>query len=135
VWLILMNSSSIIKDIESICATRLASATYYYFNFKGTEKQDRQCLLTSLLIQLCTQSHRGYAYDILLILYKASEGSRQPAVTRGDCPDPMSKRRPRTPWSWQSLHHRLIVDAVDESPISLEFPLPVKSPPARQRAS
>lgn len=74
-WLILVTSSLIMKDIESICTTRLASAAYDYFNFKGTEKRGRRGFLSSLLTQLCTRSHRGY--DILLSLYETSEGPRQ----------------------------------------------------------
>jgi hypothetical protein len=42
-------SSSIIKDIESIRATGLASVAYYYFDFKDARKQDRRGLLSSLL--------------------------------------------------------------------------------------
>ena len=71
-----MTSSSIIKDIQFICATGLASVAYYYFDFKDTRKQDRRGLLSSLLTQLCTRSHRGH--DILLGLYEAHEnGLRQ----------------------------------------------------------
>ena len=73
-----MISSSIIKDIEYICATGLASVAYYYFDFKDTGKQDRRGLLSSLLTQLCTRSHHGY--DTLSNLYKAHEnGLRQPS--------------------------------------------------------
>jgi hypothetical protein len=73
-----VTSSSIIKDIESIRATGLASVVCYYFDFKDTGKQDRRGLLSSLLTQLCTRSHRGY--DILSKLYEAHEnGSRQPS--------------------------------------------------------
>ena len=73
-----MTSSSIIKDIEAIRATGLASVIYYYFDFKDTGKQDRRGLLSSLLTQLCTRSHRGY--DILSKLYETHEnGSRQPS--------------------------------------------------------
>ena len=78
VVLILVTSSSIIKDIESIRATGLASVAYYYFDYKDTGKQDRRGLLSSLLNQLCTRSHRGY--DILSSLYKAhDDGTRQPS--------------------------------------------------------
>lgn len=66
-----MTSSSIIKDIESIRATGLVSIAYYYFDYKDTRKQDRRGLLSSLLIQLCTASQRGY--DILSSLYGAHE--------------------------------------------------------------
>jgi hypothetical protein len=68
-------SSSIIEDVERICATGLASVAYFYCDFKDTGKQDRRGLLSSLLIQLCTRSHRGY--DILSGLLAAHDG-RQP---------------------------------------------------------
>jgi hypothetical protein len=56
----------------------LASVAYYYFDFKDSGKQDRRGLLSSLLTQLCTQSHHGY--DILSSLYEAHEnGLRQPS--------------------------------------------------------
>ena len=73
-----MTSSSIIKDIECIRATGLASVVYYYFHSKDTGKQDRRGHVSSLLTQLCTRSHRGY--DILSKLYETHEnGSRQPS--------------------------------------------------------
>ncbi len=104
-----MTSSSIIKDIESTRATGLASVAYYYFDFKDAGKQDRRGLLTSLLTQLCTRSHRGY--DILSRLYEAHEnGSRQPSdLDLIQC----LKNVLALPG-----HERvfIIVDAVDESP-------------------
>lgn len=49
---------------------------YYYFDFKDTEKQNLRGLLTSLLTQLCTWSHRGY--DTLSSLYRdRANGLRQ----------------------------------------------------------
>jgi hypothetical protein len=105
----MVTSSSIIKDIESIRATGLASVIYYYFDFKDTGKQDRRGLLSSLLYQLCTRCHRGY--DILSSLYEAHEnGSRQPSeVDLIEC----LKNVLALP-----SHGRvyIIMDAVDESP-------------------
>ena len=76
--IILVTSSSVIKDIESIRATGLALFAYYYFDFKDAGKQDRRGLLSSLLTQLCTRSHHGY--DILSGLYEAREnGLQQPS--------------------------------------------------------
>ena len=73
-----VTSSSIIKDVESIRAAGLASVAYYYFDFKDTGKQDRRGLLSSLLTQLCTRSHR--CFDVLSDLYETHEnGSRQPS--------------------------------------------------------
>jgi hypothetical protein len=112
-----VTSSSIIKDIESIRETGLASVAYYYFDFKDTGKQDRRGLLSSLIIQLCTQSpHR---YDILSSLYeKHKNGSRQPnEVDLIQC----LKDVLALPG-----HGRLyiIVDALDESPNRPGIPSP-----------
>ena len=102
-------SSSIIKDIETIRTTGLASVAYYYFDFKDTGKQDRRGLLTSLLTQLCTQSHCGY--DILSSLYDEHQnGLRQPSeVDLTRC----LKDVLALPGHGQVY---IIVDAIDESP-------------------
>ena len=111
------DSSSITNDIESIRATGLASVAYYYFDFQDTGKQDRCGLLSSLLTQLCTQSHHGYG--ILSNLYESHQnGLRQPSeVDLIQClktvltlPD----------------HGRvyILVDAVDESPNKPGIPSP-----------
>ena len=72
-----VTSSSIIKDLESMRASGLASVAYYYFDFRDTRKQDLRGLLSSLLVQLCTRSDHGY--DILSSLYRTHQnGSRQP---------------------------------------------------------
>jgi hypothetical protein len=112
-----VTSSSIIKDIESIRATGLASVAYYYFDFKDTGKQDRRGLLSSLLTQLCTRSHRGY--DILSKLYEAHEnGSRQPSeVDLIRC----LKNVLALPGHGRVY---IIVDAVDESPNKPGIPSP-----------
>ena len=73
-----MASSSIIKDVEDRCATGLASVAYYYCDYKDIEKQGRRGLLSSLLIQFCARSRRGY--DILLNLHATHDnGLRQPS--------------------------------------------------------
>jgi hypothetical protein len=104
-------SSSIIEDIKPKCATGLDSFAYYYFDFNDIRKQDRRGLLSSLLIQLCTRSHRGY--DILLNLFKANaNGLRQPSEV--DMIQCLKK-------VLEVLRHGrvyIIVDAVDESPIA-----------------
>ena len=112
-----MNSSSIIKDIRSIRATGLALFAYYYFDFKDTGKQDRRGLLSSLLSQLCTQSHHGY--KTLSELYESHEnGLRQPSeVDLIRCLKSVlsSPRQGRV---------YIIVDAVDESPNKPGIPSP-----------
>jgi hypothetical protein len=101
-WPILVTSSSIIKDIESICATRFVSAAYFHFDFRDTKKQDRRPSLFPLSI--------APGLTVVTTSYKAcGEGI---ATTRGDCPSSMSKRRSRTLWS---CHVYIIADAVHES--------------------
>jgi hypothetical protein len=102
-------SSSIIEDIKPKCATGLDSFAFYYFDFSDIRKQDRRGLLSSLLIQLCTRSHR--AYGILLSLFEANaNGLREPSeVDMIQCLKKVLKL---------VRHGRvyIIVDAVDESP-------------------
>jgi hypothetical protein len=87
----------------------LNSFAYYYFDFNDIGKQDRQGLLSSLLIQLCTRSHRGY--DILLNLFRANaNGLGQPSEL--DMIQCLKK-------VLELLRHGrvyIVVDAVDESP-------------------
>ena len=111
-----MTSSSIIKDIESLRATGLASVAYYYFDFKDTGKQDRRGLLSSLLTQLCTRSHHDY--DILSTLYEAHEnGLRQPSEF-----DLIQCLKKTLALSGRRVY--IIVDAVDESPNRPGIPSP-----------
>jgi hypothetical protein len=112
-----VTSSSIIKDIESIRETGLASVAYYYFDFKDTGKQDRRGLLSSLIIQLCTQSpHR---YDILSSLYeKHKNGSRQPSEV-----DLIQGLKDVLALPGHGRVY-IIVDALDESPNRPGIPSP-----------
>jgi len=114
-YLILVTSSSIIKDVEALCVTGLASVAYYYCDYKESRKQDCRGLLSSLLIQLCSRSHR--AYDILSSLHGAHDnGLRQP--NDGDLT--------RCLKNVLALHGQgrvyIIVDALDECPDSSGFP-------------
>lgn len=106
-----MISSSIIEDIKPKCATGLDSFAYYYFDFNDIGKQDRRGLLSSLLIQLCTRSHRGY--DILLNLFGANaNGLGQPSeVDMIQC-----LKKVLELLCYGRVY--IIVDAVDESPIA-----------------
>jgi hypothetical protein len=102
-------SSSIIEDIKPKCATGLDSFAYYYFDFNDIRKQDRRGLLSSLLMQLCTRSHR--AYDILLKLFGANANGLGQA-SEVDMIQCLKK-------VLELLGHGrvyIIVDAVDESP-------------------
>ena len=115
--LILVSSSSIIKDIESLCATGLTSVAYYYFDFKDTGRQERRGFLSSLITQLCTHSHHGY--DILSNLHGAhGNGSRQPTEV-----DLIRCLRDVLASPGRGKAY-IIVDAVDESPNRPGIPSP-----------
>jgi hypothetical protein len=49
-------SSTIIQDIDRISAAGSAYLAYYFFDFKDTRKQDARGFLSSILVQLCSQS-------------------------------------------------------------------------------
>jgi hypothetical protein len=113
----LVASSSIVEDVKSIHSTGLALVAYCYLDFKDTGKQDRRGLLSSLLIQLCTQSHRGH--DILSSLYEAHEkGLRQPKEV-----DLIRCLKDVLSFSGHGKVY-IIVDAVDESPNNPGIPSP-----------
>jgi hypothetical protein len=66
----------IIRDIKSMSDAGSAFLAYFYFDFKGTEKQDSRALLSSLLVQLSTQSDQFC--DVLHGLYSENkDGSQQ----------------------------------------------------------
>ena len=95
-------------------ATGLASVAYYYFYFKDTGKQVCRgpVSVSSLLTQLCTQSHRGY--NILSNLYEVHE--RITVAQRGgpqSSDAAMPQERARASWSLQCVHHSR---CQDESP-------------------
>ena len=115
--LILVTSSSIIEDIKPIHVTGLASAAYYYFDFRDAGKQNRRGLLSSLLMQFCARSHRGC--DILSSLYEAHhDGSHYPSE---DDLIQALKKVLELP-----CHGRvyIVMDAVDESPNTHGIPTP-----------
>ena len=76
---IISTSSVIIRDIQSMSDAGSALLAYFYFDFKDTEKQDSRALLSSLLVQLSSQSDQFC--DILHGLYSENkDGSQQPAT-------------------------------------------------------
>jgi hypothetical protein len=111
----LSTSSSIIKDIEGLRATGLASVAYHYFDFNEIAKQDCRGLLSSLLVQLCARSHRGY--DILSSLHAAHDsGLRQPSES-----DLIRCLKNVLQLSGGGKVY-IIVDALDECPNTSGFP-------------
>jgi hypothetical protein len=68
----------IIRDIEHVCNAGSAHMAYFFFDFKDTAKQDARSFLSSVLVQLSSQSDSFYT--ILLEFYIAHQrGSKQPS--------------------------------------------------------
>lgn len=110
-----MKSSVIIREIKSICDSRLAFLAYFYFDFKDKAKQDLRSLLSSLLVQLAHQS--DIFCDILFSLYTAhKQGLEQPTDdSLVDCLKAMLTVMGQAPIY-------LIADALDECPNDLGIP-------------
>ena len=106
-----IDSSSIIDDIQDMCQTGFATCALFYFDFRDTGKQDARHLLSSILIQLCYQSNQFSA--VLSSFYSThSDGSRQPSVDALlECLEHILKLP-----SQGALY--VIIDALDECPNS-----------------
>jgi len=110
-------SSSIIEDVKLMCENGSASLAYYYFDFKDVGKQDRHGLLSSLLLQLCTQSRHGY--DILSSLHAThNNGQNLPSDS-----DLIQWLKDVLTFPGQQTVY-VILDALDECPNSVGFPTP-----------
>jgi hypothetical protein len=73
----LLISSTIIRDIWSMCQTGLVNLAFFYFDHRDATKQDARSLLSCLLVQLSNQSDRFC--KVLSTLYMAHDrGFRQP---------------------------------------------------------
>jgi hypothetical protein len=70
--------SAIIEDIEGKHAIGLAKMAYYYFDFRDNKKQDRYGLLSSLILQLSSESDSFC--NILSKLYSSNNRARRPTV-------------------------------------------------------
>ncbi|KAH9165684.1 hypothetical protein EDB89DRAFT_2133058 [Lactarius sanguifluus] len=107
--------SSIIQDAIVLREAGLASVAYFYFDFRDTDKQTRHDLLLSLIYQLSARSDP--CCEILFRLYVAHDnGAEKP----GDgvlvrCLKEMLAVLVQSPTY-------LIVDALDESPITSGIP-------------
>ena len=110
----LSTSSSIIQDLDIKRTAGLASVIYYYFDFRDADKQSRQGLLSSLLVQLATESDS--CYDILSRLYIThASGARKPTdVTLTRCLKEMLERHRQATY--------IVIDAIDECPNTSGFP-------------
>jgi hypothetical protein len=110
-------SSTIIRDIETICKTGRAVIGYFYFDFRDSSKQHWRGLVHSLLTQL--SAREGPRCDILLRLYDDHDsGARQPSDdTLRQCLKEMLTLPDQRPTY-------LILDAIDECPDTSGIPSP-----------
>jgi hypothetical protein len=105
------DSSSIIKDIQDICLAGLATLAIFYFHFGDTTKQDARNLLSSVLFQLCPQSHK-FSQALSSIYSSHGNGSREPGIdTLQKCLKNILAVQGQGP-----LY--IVVDALDECPDS-----------------
>ncbi|KAN0128615.1 hypothetical protein V8E53_013534 [Lactarius tabidus] len=109
--------SAIVQDVETLSKTGLASIAYFYFDFRDLDKQNCRNLLSSLLVQLASQS--SPRCDILHRLYKEhDEGSRTPSdAALKKCLMNMLAIPNQSPIY-------IILDALDECPNSYGIPSP-----------
>jgi hypothetical protein len=96
-------------------AAGLATVSYYYFDFRDVKKQDCYGLLSSLILQLSTESDS--CYDILSRLYSDNaRGIRKPTISAlKTCLTDMLSLSGQAPTY-------IIVDALDECPNSSGTP-------------
>jgi hypothetical protein len=89
---------------------------YYYFDFRDADKQTRQGLISSLLLQLASES--DHCYEILSRLYTAhAHGVRKPTdVALTHCLKDMLERHRQATY--------IIIDAIDECSNNSGFPTP-----------
>ncbi|KAH9165576.1 hypothetical protein EDB89DRAFT_1891948 [Lactarius sanguifluus] len=109
--------SAIVQDVIALRELGLASMAYFYFDFRDLDKQHIRNLLPSLLIQLSAQSDRHR--DILSRLYLAHDnGEEKPRVgVMIQCLRDMLTITDQRPIY-------IILDALDECPISSGIPSP-----------
>ena len=110
-------SSSIIQDIEGMRKSGLASMAFFYCDFREDQKKELRGLVSSLLIQLCLHSD-SYS-DVLSNLYlKHNNGSRHPSDDAlVECLKEVLNKQGQAPVY-------LILDALDECPITSSLPSP-----------
>jgi hypothetical protein len=113
----ILASSSIIQDIDSMRKSGLASMAFFYCDFREGQKKELRGLVSSLLIQLCHQSD-SYS-DVLSNFYlEYNNGSRHPGDDAlVECLKEILEIQGQAPVY-------LIIDALDECPITSSLPSP-----------
>jgi len=115
----IIDSSSIIKDIQDMCLTGLDTLSIFHFDFRDKKKQDARNLLSSVLIQLCQQSNQ-FSTILSSVYSDHGDGSREPEI-----PTLLGCLKRILEVQGQGTHY-IVVDALDESPNS-------SGPPPRRR--
>jgi hypothetical protein len=110
-------SSTIIREIETMQKSGLASLAFHYFDFREDGKKDRRGLLSSILSQLCDQSDSYHG--ILSTFYSTHrDGARSPSDDElAQCLKDLLEVPGQAPIY-------LIVDALDECPDTSDLPSP-----------
>jgi hypothetical protein len=110
-------SSAIIEDIRTLQKYGFASIAFFYCDFREDQKKNKRGLLSSLLIQLCEQSD---AYSAILSDFYVAHGDGSQHASDSElvvCLKDMLKL------PGQATVH-IIIDAVDECPITTGLPSP-----------
>lgn len=112
-----VDSSTIIEDVQGICQTGLATFAIFYFDFREAAKQDARGLLSSLVIQLSYQSDK-FSQILSSLCSTHSNGFRQPSMNAlKEC----LKNMLGLPGQGKVY---IIVDALDECPNVSGYPTP-----------
>ena len=74
----MLASSTIIENIDSMRKSGLASLAFFYCDFREEEKRDLRGLLSSVLVQLCHQSD-SYCQILSNLYSEHANGSRHPS--------------------------------------------------------
>ena len=113
-------SSAVIQNIDNMRKAGLVSLAYYYCDFRDDKKRGPRGLVSSLLIQLCQQSD-SYCDIVSKFYLEHTKGSRCPSDAALElCLKNILKLPGQLPVY-------LIVDALDECPITSDMP------PAREK--
>ena len=108
----LSTSSTIIQDIHHICESGSATCAYFYCDFREIAKQDVRGLLSSLIVQLFSQSN-GFSAILSELYLSYDRGSDQPPGN--DALMTCLKKMLELPGQGPIY---LIIDALDECPES-----------------
>lgn len=112
-----VDSSTIIEDVQGTCQTGLATFAIFYLDFREAAKQDPRGLLSSLAIQLSYQSDK-FSQILSSLCSTHSNGFRQPSMNAlKEC----LKNMLGLPGQGKLY---IIVDALDECPNVSGYPTP-----------